>query len=308
MSGEDSTEISNLGPIRIGNNEFPEYRYLERSYKPERFLTVAELVEQTGSFMERFVQMDRENRLPDSIFFFDKSARPLAYLFRKLFPFYCLGQEMPKIRYVNIGSTKSADLEFYIRPFNGNQEELRRWYGDYIDTNGRILLVDEYSHTGGSLKKAKGYFQEAFPEAQVETMAAYSKVPNWYENSFFNGVKEYNYYNYDQMAINRLNSELGTNYPDSSAFRGPEDRTVYRRYREIFDEIVGSIPFTQRGDRIETTYEKAKPRLRERVMGKKVKLVKKEVNRFMNARHELDRICELVFAAREKENEPMEEK
>lgn len=66
---------------------FDMYNMIQRYGKKDYFLTVEELISATHEFMRKIKSyLDDDNDNSTVIFFLDKSARPVAYMFRKLFP------------------------------------------------------------------------------------------------------------------------------------------------------------------------------------------------------------------------------
>lgn len=57
------------------------------SGKQEDYLTVDQLAEQMDKFLKRLICLP-EVEFPQVMFFIDKSARPIAYIFRSLF--FCI--------------------------------------------------------------------------------------------------------------------------------------------------------------------------------------------------------------------------
>lgn len=296
---------------------YPLYAAWERRGQQDKFLTVDELENQTDEFMRSFQAGVEKGELPDSIFFLDKSARPLAFLMRKLWDKYYPEIQMPDVRYINIGGSGSRIYDKESRPFTGDPKIIADTYGDHIKRDGRIMIVDEYSHTGQAIKHAKDTMSQAFPEASVTAKAAYNKLPNWYQNHNYLGVEEYLEYDFEKMALAQINEEFNTNYTDLWRYRLGRNTDYYgkvqegvdyenipieirRRFHEIVDEKAGSIPYVKRGEQARTEYRQVKPspveRLKNLVMGKtpEKKLEPVQVNRFLEAREELSRMADEI--------------
>lgn len=209
--------------------------------KSEGEMSPAELVIQTHGFMERFSHMSEEKNLPNTIFFLDKSARPVAYLFKKLFKHYCPNQEIPQIRYINIGKSGGTSTSF-----NSDPQIIADTYGKYINREGSILVVDEVSKTGKTLDTAKDFLSRAFPDASVSGMTAYTMDPEWYRDQSKEellGVEDVPLSRYREIALGLLNEELGTTYESIDEL--PADSEERRRYAALNESIVNSIPHAQ---------------------------------------------------------------
>lgn len=276
---------------------FPIYCAFKRTGQENKFLTPGELISQTDAFMQRFGEMIKQHELPETIFFLDKSARPLAYIFRKLFPVYYPDTKMPEIRFINIGGSGSRLYDKDSRPFTGDPEIIRRIYGSHINMEGRIAIIDEYQHTGQASRHAMEVLRKAFPRAVVIIMIAYDKLPNWYQNEAYLGVEEYTKYDYEEMALRELNKELGTTYKDRIEILNDHTRpdSVTARFWEIYHSLEGTIPYVQRGEHIKTHYEYPKPSLAQRLKREKPKPIAVRKNLFLEARAELDRFCEEII-------------
>lgn len=66
---------------------------------------------------QRALMMVRAAENKDTVYFLDQKARPLAYLFYKLWPLIYPEKRMPQIRFLNIGSEK---IDLLIRQFKKN--------------------------------------------------------------------------------------------------------------------------------------------------------------------------------------------
>jgi len=226
------------------------------------FLPAEELIEQTHRFMLGFQQMAESGKLPDTVFFLDKSARPVAYLFRKLYSDYCPGKKVPKVKFINIGR---GGVGFYSneRPFTGEPSVLRDVYGRHIDQVGRILIVDDHRHTGETIDMTMSLFTEAFPQAQLKSMVVYSKSPNWFQFVPYLGVKEQTVNDYKKLALSAFNKENDTLYENHTQI--PAEKV--NRFWSLYQKIEGTVPFAKRG----TT------------------------NALPDARRELDIVCEEIY-------------
>jgi len=299
------------------NTSFPLYDSFYRGAQRDSFLTSEELVIQTDRFMHRFGEMIEKHELPDTIFFLDKSARPVAYMFRKLFPVYFPEAGIPEIRFVNIGGSGSRLYDTDARPFTGNPDIIRQTYGEHINQQGRIAIVDEYTHTGQASKHATEVIGKAFPQATVTTMVAYDKLPNWYQNEDYLGVTEYTDTDYQRIALQKLNEDLGTNYDDLYLFNLGRNEMfdikakpgvdyehipdkVKTRFYQIREEIEGTLPYVKKGKHIQTHYEYPKPTLAQKLKRENPAPVEVKTNVFKEAREELDRFCQEIVKQKDK--------
>lgn len=241
MSTDTSTENS------IAQNipspfESPIGLTTSQDTKNSLIMSPAELVKQTHEFMNIFSQMAEEKQLPDTIFFLDKSARPVAYLFRKLFKYYCPDQEMPQVRFINIGKSGGTSTSF-----NDDPKIIADTYGKHINQNGSILVVDEISKTGETLNNAKDFLSKAFPNALVNGVTVYTQEPEWYRDQSKEellGVEDIPLSKYRKIALELFNEEHKTSYTSTDEL--PANSEERREYSKIYEKIVNSIPHTQR--------------------------------------------------------------
>lgn len=294
--GESPTKTTKPN-LLVSRENYPNYSAFERVGQEDKFLTPEELIIQTDAFMLRFEDMIKEKILPRTLFFLDKSARPIAYIFRKLFSLYYPGVLIPEIRFINIGGSDSGLYDKDSRPFTRDAEIITQAYGRNVNILGRILIIDEYSHTGQALKHATEVLGQAFPEAIITTLVAYNKLPNWYQNETYLGVKEYTKYDYEGKALARVNEEFGTNYRNKLEMINDDTKpnTLSSRFWEIYDEIQGTIPYVKKGEQIRVNYEYPKQTLIQRFMGVEPKPVEIKTNVFLEARKELDTFCEEII-------------
>lgn len=122
---------------------------------------------------------------------------------------------MPQVRFINIGGSGGKIYDTRSVPFSGEPRIVREIYGPHINPK-RIIIVDEYTHTGQAIQDAEKVLREAFPEAKVFSIVAYPKLPNWYQNGYFLGVEEYSRYDYEKMALYELNRRRGTSFGSRS--------------------------------------------------------------------------------------------
>lgn len=160
----------------------------------------------------------------DYMVFLDKSARPVAWLMKSLWPVLGIDDngdkaKMPEIRFANIdreqwgliiGRSTDKDGGGGINAVPDERiQELHDTYTNYQGRNdvpdieaAKIRIVDEVMASGDTLRMATGMFQRAFPDAKVESMywmtpetktqtrggATYNaEIPVWYSDHDMHG-------------------------------------------------------------------------------------------------------------------------
>ncbi len=153
------------------------------------------------SRMDQFIEDVRQHR-PDVIVFLDKSARPLAWLFRERFTNSFPKETVPDIRFINIGRESRTKRMIKEKPWDAPDlkteprgdlsekisqhqwialtdipkqwkehadkdferiNEVQRIFGDQF-SGKKMLFVDEISVSGKSLATAAALFAKAFPD------------------------------------------------------------------------------------------------------------------------------------------------
>lgn len=225
--------VDNLKPPHIQTTLFevgsPAERILaERDYN---LLESPELRTQYVALTERLIAGAVYGSIEELVFL-DKSARPVAWLVRELWPLLGIDDNgdhvpMPNMRFVNIDREqwgpivgRSEDREggidvSKIHPSVIN--DLRTIFRDHTSaTQGKtcfdqknVMIVDEVKASGDTLSIARGIFSLAFPEAQlvdsaywmtplIETQPGGARVnmdlPIWYQeiNPHGRGVADRN--------------------------------------------------------------------------------------------------------------------
>lgn len=128
----------------------------------------------------------------DSIVFLDKSARPLYWMLKEMWPYIAPqvagpdGQPqaiaMPDIKFANIDRLAwRKDPQQEIEEGGARQitsedaAGLRAIFNYGSKSNDlvgkRVLIIDEQAETGDTMKVARRLFEKAFPESDFETMA-----------------------------------------------------------------------------------------------------------------------------------------
>lgn len=258
--GEIEREIT-----RVSNYPFyedvPDYEYNKLRFD---YMDAEELMKQTDAFMKKVSSMYESGEKVDTIFFLDKSARPLAYMFKHLFREYVKDETVkpPQILFLNVGQETtlpdtSKDFTKEVG-FSGDPESMKKAYGKWIKPNFNVLVVDEYSSTGKSLKRATDIVDNAFSSQGVSTqsLTAYTKVPKWYHRPNYLGVRDRTVEDYQEYSRKEADKELDTSYsdikPDEHGRLNTEDvpMEVQLKRLEIQNKTlhgnVGDIPTTKR--------------------------------------------------------------
>ena len=143
------------------------------------------------AYTESLIQQAVEDKI-DDIVFLDKSARPIAWLMKGLWPMLGIDDEgkpakMPDIRYVNIdreqwgpvvGRSEDKDGGIDLSRVHPHAiEDLRSVFAvqnsdglspdqSFLD-NKNVMVVDEVMTSGDTLRIAHGLFSRAFPSANI---------------------------------------------------------------------------------------------------------------------------------------------
>lgn len=121
----------------------------------------------------------------DTLLFLDKSARPMAYLFRKTWAGVFPNDRTPDIRFIDVGqgSYEPAKLAS-----PDALAEVKNRYAECV-VGKRVLVVDEYTESGSSLLAAKKLIEGLFPDAEkVYATAVSPTTPKWYGKREMIGV------------------------------------------------------------------------------------------------------------------------
>ncbi len=113
--------------------------------------------------MSNILKKMAENNV-STVFFLDRSARPLAYLAKEMWQVMYQGREFPAVRFINIGKeTSQKDI---------NQSG---GVGDIysIPDDGTIMIIDEFVMHGHSLRRAKELLDKSFPNREFITISPY---------------------------------------------------------------------------------------------------------------------------------------
>ena len=150
------------------------------------------LLKGTLRLVQKVVDANSQGTPYDTVFFLDKSARPGAYIYRKIIDVLqdkgYLSEEtkLPEIRFMDVGKVGE---ERKIK-----SEETARMFREKFSADNlgnKILIVDEFRDTGATLTNALQEFEEIYkknPEHIFELDSAYqfneNKIaPFWYRDS-----------------------------------------------------------------------------------------------------------------------------
>lgn len=115
----------------------------------------------------------------DVVFFTDRSGRPAAHLFRKVWRQIVPDQPIPLIRHINVGR-EQKDLDNRFRDRIG--PVLARRYGSLAGKS--ILVADDYQRSGGTGYRTCWMLREAFPDAQdMHLTGVFDESPPWWNRN-----------------------------------------------------------------------------------------------------------------------------
>ncbi|MEI7818647.1 MAG: hypothetical protein WCI47_00860 [bacterium] len=197
-----SNTYSQLEPATTSENESTDVQYSvltlenymervvhEQGLKPSRFETDqdmrADYIQRTESLMLDMIRKDI-----DTVVYLDKSARPISWFVKELWPVFIKDSErsMPETKYANVDAnsimhrsadqSRPTDEEIGQFTFTDDQiQGLRELFADpqnpgqsYFDGK-KVMILDEIFVTGSSLKLAQRLFEMAFPGAEFTAKA-----------------------------------------------------------------------------------------------------------------------------------------
>lgn len=156
----------------------------------------AEFLASLNDFAEEvFVQQ------PDTLMFFDKSARPLSWaIIQILKSKYGKEFPIPKIKYVSVGREKTSSPhgsfsdEFLVESL---KQHLSRQRGAFsgqrvptIEPESLVWLVDDSSVSGKTMKKATRLFHTVFQDTTFVTKSILDHLPPWWGYAKWSGVDD----------------------------------------------------------------------------------------------------------------------
>jgi hypothetical protein len=123
----------------------------------------------------------------DSLVFLDKSARPVSWLMKELWPIFAGESKMPERYFANVDAADLMGLTGGNRPTPEEMaelefsdeflEEVRKVYADpqrpgkSLFDGKKVLIIDEITVTSSTQIAALKLFSEAFPEGNFEARA-----------------------------------------------------------------------------------------------------------------------------------------
>ena len=139
----------------------------------------------------------------DTIYFLDKSARPPAFLFRHTWQRLMPDVPLPHIRYINIGLSQDEMIEAYNHTV---EQALQARFA--LTKPKHLLIADEYTDTGSSLRRAETVLRTVFPQAEsITTTGIFErKIVSWYSGASTSG--------YSQEALLGIRDKPGQNLHD----------------------------------------------------------------------------------------------
>lgn len=176
-------------PIAEEVSNFLREEYLDEDKNRKLFDEIKDITEprqienlMAGSFnlINTLIERSRIGTGAEVLLFLDKSARNGAYVFR------CVWEELnrkgelptslilPEIRFMNIGLHDDDKHENSTPLFL-----LKKKYTDEAFKNKKIVIVDEYVSSGGTMKKAMKTIEEVFGVTPYG-IALFERLPEWY--------------------------------------------------------------------------------------------------------------------------------
>lgn len=159
-------------------SEFPnnvEYKFLKdpRAREALKRKTI-ELVEDTKDI--------------DVLFFLDRSARPLAHLYRRFLQIISPERQRPEIRFLNIGGEKHGESKsFYDKGVDHlrTRDDMVKMYGEgnieeleqllHLPTGEKRMIVDDVFATGSSLQVARAAINALDPDHKYSSFFTYGE-------------------------------------------------------------------------------------------------------------------------------------
>jgi hypoxanthine phosphoribosyltransferase len=239
----------------------------------ENVLPFTQMICETRNFMESFRSDIENNTTFDHIFFLLKSALPVGRMFSRLWPSFYPQVKEPRIHYVNFGRIAVNDplftynektnmvttIEYDARIKGPSPSDLAVKFG-FILPGNRLLIVDEFSRTGSTLRTADMAFKTAFPKAVVSTKVVYSKEPYWNDNPDYLGIEEADVYRNEIRALDSLNRKFHTEFESEYDMMGDphvaELRQFYFRKLESLQKSIYGVSKPEPFDR--SVFEQAK--------------------------------------------------
>lgn len=239
------------------------------------------IIKGTLRLVQKVVEADSQGNPYDTIFFLDKSARPGAYIYRKIIDvlqdrgYISQDSKLPEIRFMDVGKVGE---ERKIK-----SEETARMFREKFSTanlGNKILIVDEFRDTGATLSNALKEFKEIYKDSpehvfEVDTVYQFNEnkiAPFWYRDSStvslvrdalitdnLRGVdlaveknddsylKNFERVTKDKVGnvIERTVVDLGTNLEEIELLRGLASKIDRKTYIKLFDSSLDNHSMTE---------------------------------------------------------------
>src|SRR3989339_854782 len=212
-----------------------------------------------------------------TIFFLDKSARPISWLFREIWKTQFPGQPLPDIRFLAVGRT--SVLELLQSGFEDAQEQLPtdfknavptslmpfdERYGQAIDNipskikeihrlyaghlkSEPILVVDDYVSSGTTMMLSLGLLQRAFPHIErINAIHLFQEDVN----RIYRDITK-NLTNYRSYLINKIRPVIAQVIRETD-FMDHNPRSIYKKILNLIDKITDSTFIFDRQTLLET--------------------------------------------------------
>ncbi|PJE65471.1 hypothetical protein COU91_01465 [Candidatus Saccharibacteria bacterium CG10_big_fil_rev_8_21_14_0_10_47_8] len=227
----------------------------------ERYITL------TSKLIERIVGKDSEPF--DTVIFLDKSARPLSWMLRQLWPHIASERlnpdtgetevvPMPDVKFANIDRLQWREDPTIAFDGDNNRrvateadiESLRSIFTIDKQHNlddRRILVVDEQSETGDTLTTAVDLFSQAFPTSTVDG-AAWIRHGTVYDPTTRKRVTEVKEI---PVWYPRKNDQTGLYHQEGRGIFDPvptRNRNTPERYLEGSWKFTGTAPWIRKAD------------------------------------------------------------
>jgi len=154
---------------------------------------VGEIKRQSKEIQQSLVRLINKSREQGTscLFFLDKSARPVAWMYRQIWKgFVDKGsipkeEAMPVIRFINIGRNQDENM------FDSDSTAMELAKKKYkIPGEGSIMVVDEHKEEGTTLTKAGKVIHSLFPDRDIISFVVFGAVPPWFGEGELIGIEE----------------------------------------------------------------------------------------------------------------------
>ncbi len=154
-------------------------QFLEKQANSNNFRNVSDRrIEDMAQGIVRLINLANQQSV-DRMFFLDKSARPVGYLFLKTWSYLFPDRPHPHISFIEIGRAGRSKSLDDVMPENIKDALIDR----YTDLAGKtVCIVDEYVESGGTLIRAKKLFREVFPKTKrLILTSAFHMCAGWHD-------------------------------------------------------------------------------------------------------------------------------